>query len=107
MSPTALLLATFIGTSAVALIAQVGRNDIYQARIICFGALVAVIAGVVRRVELINFIFAYLLWGCIAGVGGSWMVHRLLTLRKSHEEFLPKQTESEGKGENGMKTERI
>lgn len=87
MSPTALLLATFISTSTVALVAQVGKNDIYQARIIGFCALAAAVTGAMRGVKLIDFIFAYLLWGCIVGVGGSWIVHRFLARVKSTETF--------------------
>ena len=78
MKPATLLLATFLSTSVVACAARAGKKDIYQARIMGFCALGAAIAGAVREAELIDFIFAYLLWGCIVGVGGSWIVHRFL-----------------------------
>lgn len=78
MNLTAILLATFISTSFVTVVAQVGKGDIYQARIIGFCALVATVASAIKEAELIDFIFAYLLWGCIGGAGGSWIMHRLL-----------------------------
>lgn len=79
-----------------------GKKDIYQARIIGFCALVAAVAGAVKRVELIGLLFAYLLWGFISGVGGSWIVHRLWSWGKSDEDFLKNQQAS-GK-EGGLTT---
>lgn len=102
MNPTALLLATLIGTSAVTLVAQVGKGDTYQARIIGFCVLLATAAGAVRGAELTGFIFAYLLWGCIAGVGGSWILHRLLDWGRLDQESLKRQETRQEKRGNGM-----
>ncbi len=77
-NPAAILLTVFISTSAVALITQANKNDVYQPHIIIFCALFATVASAVKSVALNDFIFGYLLWGCIAGATGSWIAHRVL-----------------------------
>lgn len=79
-SPRALLLATFLSTSAVAVAAQAGKQDIYQAHIICCCTLLAAVASAVMEVQLCDFVFGYLLWGCVAGVAMSWIIHRVSSL---------------------------
>ena len=106
MKPATFLLATFLSTSVVACAARAGKKDIYQARIMGFCALGAAIAGAVREAELIDFIFAYLLWGCIVGVGGSWIVHRLLNWGRPNQECWNCQDLSEEKRTNEMEVER-
>ena len=85
-SPTTLLLATFLSTSTIALAAQAGKNDAFQTYIIAFFALIGAITATVLGAGLRDFVFGYLFWGCVVGVGGSWIVHRVLLSGKGREE---------------------
>ena len=89
-----MLLATFLSTSVIALAAQAGKNDIYKPHIVGFCALVSVICAIGSGVGLREFVFGYLFWACVAGVGGSWVAHRAMAA--SRRGILEKV---EGKGE--------
>lgn len=77
-----ILLATFLSTSAIALAAQAGKNDTYQPHIVGFCALVSVICATGLGVGLREFVFGYLFWACVAGVGSSWVAHRAMAVGK-------------------------
>lgn len=76
--PATLLLAIFIGTSTIALLAQIGRRDYYQAQIVGSCAAAAVAAGAVTGSGVQELVFEFLFWGCVAGVVGSTVVHTVL-----------------------------
>ena len=80
LDPATILFMTFLSTSTVALAAQMGKNDVLQPHIIALCVLSAAVVAAVTEVTLRDFVLGYLFWGCIAGVGGSWVLHRALAV---------------------------
>ncbi|KAL8680727.1 MAG: hypothetical protein Q9186_003126 [Xanthomendoza sp. 1 TL-2023] len=73
--PSTLLLACFLCTGSLALVTHIRRKDRYQSYVLAFSALAATIIGIVRTVNLQEFIFRYLFLGCLVGVVGSASLH--------------------------------
>ena len=88
-----LLLATFLSVSTVALAARAGKNDVYQAHVTAFCALISIVGGAVARAGVIDLMFGYLLWGCVIGLGGSWILHRAFGMVEKKQEKLVEYTE--------------
>lgn len=80
--PKTLLLATFVCTSTVAIASQVGRRDTHQPLIVALFALISGVWAAISNIDVRQFILGYLVWGCIAGVGTSWLIHRAMRFRK-------------------------
>lgn len=78
LEPSTILLACFLCTSSVALVAQAGKNDPYQPYVVGFCATISAIAGAILAVDVQNFIFVYLFWGCLGGAALSVVFHRLI-----------------------------
>ena len=101
--PSTILLTCFLGTGAVALLAQAGRNDAYQPHIVFASATIAVAAGAFLECNLQESIFVFLFWGCIAGVLVSKALHFFLPLGRKAEVEVDRGTGAlEGvRGEKG------
>lgn len=80
LEPSTIIIACFLCTSSVALVAQAGRNDPYQPYIVCFSAMISAIGGAIFAVDVQDFIFTYLFWGCLGGVGISLLFHRCIAV---------------------------
>ena len=78
--PSTILLACFLCTSSVALMAQAGKNDPYQAYVVCFCAILSTIGGAFSAVDAQDFVFTYLFWGCLGGLGISMVLHRVMAV---------------------------
>ena len=72
-------MAVFLCTSAIALASQPGRNDTYQPLIVALFALGTGILAAGSDVGVEEFVFGYLFYGCAAGVGASWLIHRVVS----------------------------
>lgn len=75
--PSTVLLACFLCTSCVALVAQAGRKDPYQTHIVGFCAMISSIGGALLTVNVQVFVFLYLFWGCLGGLVISLFLHRV------------------------------
>ena len=82
--PSTVLLACFLSTSSIALVAQAGKKDLYQPYIVGFCAMISAIVGTLSTADVQDFVFVYLFWGCLGGLGVSIIVHRFIavTIRK-------------------------
>ncbi|KAL8731171.1 MAG: hypothetical protein Q9166_003578 [cf. Caloplaca sp. 2 TL-2023] len=74
-SPLALLFALFACTTFLGILAHSRRSDYYQAHTIACCASGAAIVGAKHTVDVQEFIFGYLFWGCVIGWGGSAILH--------------------------------
>ena len=77
VQPSTILVACFLCTSCVALVAQVGRKDPYQTHIVGFCAMISSIGGALLTDNVQAFVFLYLFWGCLGGVVISLFLHRV------------------------------
>ena len=71
-------MAAFLCTSAIALASQSGRKDTYQPLIVALFALGTGILAAGSDIGVEEFVFGYLFCGCAAGVGASWLLHRVI-----------------------------
>lgn len=79
-------MAAFLCTSAIALASQPGRNDTYQPLIVALFALGTGILAAGSDMGVEEFVFGYLFCGCAAGVGASWLIHRVVPFLKIRSE---------------------
>ena len=85
-SPSTILLATFLCTTTVALLTQVGRKDAYQAHIIALCAGAAASAGLFLGGNIQALVLVYLFGGCIAGLAVSQLYHRFTAVSGKKEQ---------------------
>ncbi|CAF9926689.1 MAG: hypothetical protein HETSPECPRED_006395 [Heterodermia speciosa] len=85
-SPSTILLATFLCTTTVALLSQVGKKDAYQAHIIALCAGAAASAGLFLGGNIQALVLVYLFGGCIAGLAVSQLYHRFTAVSGKKEQ---------------------
>jgi len=78
--PSIILLACFLCITFVALTAQVRRADAYQPHIVGICAALSAVGGASATVDVTEFAFVYLFWGCVGGLMSSMVFHWAMAL---------------------------